>query len=43
LLFREESPSIPLLTSPNVYGMSRDLQWTPRPDLLLTMVNASWQ
>ncbi len=43
LLFRDESPSIPLLTSPNVYGMSHDLQWTPRPDLLLTMASASWQ
>jgi peptide/nickel transport system substrate-binding protein len=42
LLYKEEAPAITLFTAPNVYGMRRDLEWTPRPDLLLTMVDASW-
>jgi len=33
---------IPLLTSPNVYGMKRDLEFMPRPDYLLTMFDAVW-
>jgi peptide/nickel transport system substrate-binding protein len=42
LLYKEEAPALTLFTAPNAYGMSRDLNWTPRPDLLLTMFDASW-
>jgi len=42
LLFREEMPTVPLFTAPNAYGMNRALMWTPRPDLLLLMRDASW-
>lgn len=42
LLYKEEAPGITLFTAPNVYGMRRELEWAPRPDLLLTMVDASW-
>ncbi len=42
LLFREEMPTVPLFTAPNAYGMNRALTWTPRPDLLLLMRDASW-
>lgn len=42
LAFKDEAPLIPLLTSPNVYGMKRDLEFTPRPDYLLTMFDAVW-
>jgi len=43
LLFRDDAPAISLFTAPNAYGMSRDLDWTPRPDLLLLMADASWK
>jgi peptide/nickel transport system substrate-binding protein len=43
LLYKEEAPAISLFTAPNVYGMHPDLDWTPRPDLLLTMFDAGWQ
>jgi peptide/nickel transport system substrate-binding protein len=43
LLYKEEAPAISLFTAPNVYGMHPDLDWTPRPDLLLTMFDASWR
>ncbi|MBI4277872.1 MAG: hypothetical protein HY660_05400 [Armatimonadetes bacterium] len=43
LLFREEAPAIPLFTAPNVYGLHRDLEWTPRRDFLLTMFDATWK
>lgn len=43
LLFRDDAPAIPLFTAPNAYGMSRGLDWTPRPDLGLRMVDASWK
>jgi peptide/nickel transport system substrate-binding protein len=42
-LYKEEAPAISLFTAPNVYGMHPDLQWTPRPDLLLTMFDAAWR
>jgi peptide/nickel transport system substrate-binding protein len=43
LLFREEAPAIPLMTAPNVHGTHRDLDWIPRPDLLLKAFDASWK
>lgn len=42
-LYKEEAPAISLFTAPNVYGMHPDLDWTPRPDLLLTMFDAGWR
>jgi peptide/nickel transport system substrate-binding protein len=42
-LYKEEAPAISLFTAPNVYGMHPDLEWTPRPDLLLTMFDAGWR
>jgi peptide/nickel transport system substrate-binding protein len=43
MLYKEEAPAISLFTAPNVYGMHPDLDWTPRPDLLLTMFDAGWR
>jgi peptide/nickel transport system substrate-binding protein len=43
LLYKEEAPAISLFTAPNVYGMHPDLDWTPRPDLLLPMFDAGWK
>ncbi len=43
MLYKEEAPAISLFTAPNVYGMHPDLEWTPRPDLLLTMFDAGWR
>ncbi len=42
-LYKEQAPAISLFTAPNVYGMHPDLEWTPRPDLLLTMFDAHWR
>ena len=42
-MYLDEAPAISLFTAPNVYGMHRNLEWTPRPDLLLTMVDAAWK
>jgi peptide/nickel transport system substrate-binding protein len=42
-LYRDEAPALSLFTAPNVYGMHPDLDWTPRPDLLLTMFDAGWR
>jgi peptide/nickel transport system substrate-binding protein len=42
-LYKEEAPAVTLFTAPNVYGMHPDLDWTPRPDLLLTMFDAGWR
>jgi peptide/nickel transport system substrate-binding protein len=42
-LYKEEAPAISLFTAPNVYGMHPELDWTPRPDLLLTMFDAGWR
>ncbi len=42
LLYKDQAPAITLFTAPNANGMSRDLQWTPRPDLELTVGDASW-
>ncbi len=41
LLFKDEAPAIVLITAPNAYGMSRRLNWQPRPDLWLTMFDAT--
>ena len=43
LMYKEQAPAITLFTAPNANGMSRDLEWTPRPDLELTMFDASWK
>ena len=43
MLYKEQAPAISLFTAPNVYGMHPDLDWTPRPDLLLTMFDAGWR
>ncbi len=42
LMYKDQVPAITLFTAPNANGMSRDLEWTPRPDLELTMFDASW-
>jgi peptide/nickel transport system substrate-binding protein len=42
-VYKEEAPAISLFTAPNVYGMHPDLDWAPRPDLLLTMFDAGWR
>ncbi|HZS33215.1 MAG TPA: hypothetical protein VFC42_07535, partial [Methylomirabilota bacterium] len=42
-LYKEQAPAISLFTAPNVYGMHPDLEWAPRPDLLLTMFDAHWR
>ena len=42
LLFKDEAPAMALFTAPNVYGLSRNLNWTPRMDLWLTMFDASY-
>jgi peptide/nickel transport system substrate-binding protein len=42
-LYKNEAPAISLFTAPNVYGMHPDLEWTPRPDLLLPMFDAGWR
>jgi peptide/nickel transport system substrate-binding protein len=42
-LYKEQAPAISLFTAPNVYGMHPNLEWTPRPDLLLTMFDADWR
>ena len=43
LIYKDQCPAINLMTAPNAYGMGRKLVWTPRADLALTMVDASWQ
>ncbi len=42
LMYKEQAPAITLFAAPNANGMGRDLEWTPRPDLELTMLDASW-
>jgi peptide/nickel transport system substrate-binding protein len=42
LMYKEQAPAITLFGAPNATGMSRDLDWTPRPDLELTVFDASW-
>jgi peptide/nickel transport system substrate-binding protein len=42
LMYKEQAPALTLFGAPNANGMSRDLNWTPRPDLELTMFDASW-
>jgi hypothetical protein len=41
-MYAQQAPAITLFTAPNANGISRDLQWTPRPDLELVMFDASW-
>jgi len=43
LMYKDQVPALTLFTAPNANGMGRDLEWTPRPDLELTMVDASWR
>ena len=43
VMYKDQVPAITLFTAPNANGMSRDLEWTPRPDLELTMFDASWR
>ena len=43
LMYKEQAPAITLFGAPNANGMSRDLEWTPRPDLELPMFEASWR
>ena len=43
LLYKEEAPAVTLFTAPNVYGAHPDLDWPPRPDLLLPIVDAGWR
>jgi peptide/nickel transport system substrate-binding protein len=42
LMYVDQVPAITLFTAPNANGISRDLEWTPRPDLELNMFDASW-
>ncbi|HLN11745.1 MAG TPA: ABC transporter substrate-binding protein [bacterium] len=41
-LFENEAPDISLFTAPNVYGLRKDLIWTPRPDYEITVATASF-
>ncbi|MBI4278683.1 MAG: hypothetical protein HY660_09525 [Armatimonadetes bacterium] len=43
LLFRQEAPGMPLITAPYVYGLHRNLEWRPRPDLTLPLGTAYWR
>lgn len=43
LMYKEQAPAITLFGAPNANGMSRELEWTPRPDLELWMFDASWR
>jgi peptide/nickel transport system substrate-binding protein len=43
LVYIDEGMGISLFTSPNVYGVSRHLDFTPRADYLLPMYDASWK
>ncbi len=42
LMYKEQAPAITLFSAPNANGMSRALEYTPRPDLGLAMDAASW-
>jgi peptide/nickel transport system substrate-binding protein len=42
LMYKEQAPAITLFGAPNANGMTRDLEWTPRPDLELSLFGASW-
>jgi peptide/nickel transport system substrate-binding protein len=42
LMYKDQAPAITLFGAPNANGMSRDLDYTPRPDLELTLFDASW-
>jgi peptide/nickel transport system substrate-binding protein len=42
-MYKEDAPAITLFGAPNANGMSRDLEYTPRPDLELPMFEASWR
>ncbi len=43
LMYKDQAPAITLFGAPNAYGMSRDLEYTPRPDLELYLFDASWK
>ena len=42
VMYKEQAPAITLFGAPNANGESRDLKYTPRPDLELPMFDASW-
>jgi peptide/nickel transport system substrate-binding protein len=42
LVYKEQAPAITLFGAPNASGLSRDLEYTPRPDLELSLFDASW-
>lgn len=42
VMYKEQAPAITLFGAPNANGMSRDLEYTPRPDLQLYLFDASW-
>ena len=35
-------PIVPLHYQNDIYGMSTQVNWTPRPDMFLTMFDAKW-
>jgi peptide/nickel transport system substrate-binding protein len=41
-LVKDNAPAISLFTAPNADAMNAQLNWTPRPDALLTMSSAHW-
>jgi len=41
-IVKDNVPAISLFTAPNADAMNARLNWTPRPDALLTMSNAHW-
>jgi peptide/nickel transport system substrate-binding protein len=42
LMYKDQAPAITLFGAPNANGMTRDLEWTPRPDLEINVADASW-
>lgn len=42
LMYKEQAPAISLFTAPNAFGIRREVEFTPRPDLLLPIIDASW-
>lgn len=42
VMYKEQAPALTLFTAPNANGMSRDLEYTPRPDLELAIFDAAW-
>jgi len=42
LMYKDQAPAITLFGAPNANGLTRDLTWTPRPDLEIDVAGASW-